>query len=354
MVSFTHGLVVAAVLAQVPPPPATPLDERAANEAAFARERERLRRDFSGGPVVAIVKGEVLGGFDSLEAAAAAADARHPDAAHRFLFRPGAEDGEAAIAMSPWVDSAEKAGNWLQVGNAFLAERGLRFTIGEAIDLEYRGKTLRFPRAPFARFTVASPDGQEARDASFVLSALMDRAVTVTGPLAEVLRLDRFAVPGGARLEGTEAAEPVAPFRKVRLRLRLRDLGFDEEVIAVVVPGRTVESTLRGLLAGTVKIEVLPSREAGAETRTIEAEAEVRKIVAAASASLVPAAKPAGWAWTNEIRFVRKDGTRVVASIGPSLFGVRLPDDSGSKDYVLSAELAAALRPFLASEAAPK
>jgi hypothetical protein len=183
------------------------------------------------------------------------------------------------------------------------------------------------------------------------MSALMDGAVTVPDGLATDLGLDRFAVPGGARLQGTESETPIAPFRKVRIRLGLRALGFDEEVIAVVVPGRTVESAIRSQLAATVKIEVRPvPAPEGTIPRTIDAPEEVKRIVDAAIGSLVPSASPAGGSSSHEIRFIRKDGTISVASLGPGVFGVRLPEGTRTKDYALSAALESALRPYFALE----
>ncbi len=211
-------------------------EERARNEEAFAFHGGRLRREAQG-RWVAIARGEVFGPEETMDAASRAADEKFPDAPHRFVYRPGVDDELLEFAQSPWIDRPGEPGNHLQIGTRWLADRGVDLVMSSDVYVDFRGKKAKYANTAKAPFVVRAADGRgEGRRREFVLSTLMERSISITEECASALGLDRYAVPGGARLRGTESAPP--PYRKVRVRLALPDVGFEGEAIAAVVPGK--------------------------------------------------------------------------------------------------------------------
>src|SRR5262245_25424324 len=89
-------IAASALVPEPQSPTATIESERARDDDAYSGEydwRREILFHQHAGEWAAIVGGEILAPFPTLEACAAEAEKRHPKALHRYVFRIG-EDGE--------------------------------------------------------------------------------------------------------------------------------------------------------------------------------------------------------------------------------------------------------------------
>lgn len=206
-------------------------DQREINEKAYQSGRDYLREVHKGRWVV-IVDGLVMASFAKLDEALVAADERNPDADHRFIFRPGVDDGDEDFVQSPWSNDNP---SWFQLGRRFQKA----FPTTRSWDTWYRdGKSVAAPGGR-ARVSLSVPGSSAdpiTSNAFPVASALFEQDITVSGQVAEHLGLARFSVPGTAWIDWTERLA----CRKVLCRMRLEELDIDTTLVAFVFPKETV------------------------------------------------------------------------------------------------------------------
>ena len=238
--SFLVTLAVVATFAILPPEArslpteptlvlATLEDERAANEEAYLSSRDYLH-EVHKGRWVAIVDGVVIASFETLDEAIEAADQRDAEAAHRFLFRPGVDDGDTEFVQSPWMNSSP---NWFQLGRRF--RKPFPLTIAPHVWIR-DGRKHETPDGK-GRIVLGAPGEEPTYSTHTVCSNMFQQDLTMTGHAADELRLDRFAVPGTAWYPSMDHTA----CRKVLCRVTLGDLDIDATVVAFVFPREYVD-----------------------------------------------------------------------------------------------------------------
>jgi len=205
--------------------------QRAENEKAY-RESSRYLRDAHAGRWVVIVDGVVLASFDRLESASAVADRAFPKAQHRFVFRPGIDDGDEEFVLSPWgIDP-----NWFQLGRRFRKD----YPLVISYDRWSSDAGVHTTRDGRGWVTLSAPGEEPTATVRVVCSNLLEQDLSITGAIAETLRLERFSVPGKAYLR--HAANKNVACRRVLCRVTLDDLAIDSMFTAFVIPQTLVDA----------------------------------------------------------------------------------------------------------------
>lgn len=247
LVPFAIAVLAAASLAashaQTAPPADRIAAERAENDAAFAKDyalhKERLFAEHAG-QWIAIVHGKILPaperGFPIAPAATLAdclkaADARLPDAAHRYVFRLG-EEGDVAysLGMAQHPDV---------FGMALFDLVGINVFATGVVDIERKGKKgkLAFTNdlggALTLATTIADPTGAKEEPIKVVASTGFNGIAVFAPAVADRLGLARFEIPGRAAIEGWAQK---GYCRRARFRMKQPEIDVDEVLPAAIWP----------------------------------------------------------------------------------------------------------------------
>lgn len=212
-----------------PAPKASLAQQRAVNEAVYRKNAASLKSLHAGRWVV-IADGVVTASFECFESAVATADRAFPKADHRFVFRPGIDDGDEEFVQSPWSNADP---SWIQLGRRFRSDYPLTLTVSDW-RRDARIHTTHEGRGAIA---LGAPGSRPAATARAVCSNLFEQDLTITGSIAESLKLERFSVPGTAFLGSHDRIACT----KVLCRVTLDDLGIDDVFTAFVIPRAHVE-----------------------------------------------------------------------------------------------------------------
>ena len=211
--------------------------QRALNQRCFADNEDRIASEF-GGTWVAIVRGELLGGFDSMHSASEAADQVDAEALHRFVFQVGSSESSDSFGTSAWAEKPQ----WRQVGRAFRAANEItvgpsEWRVGENSLGAGDGRALLFLTTP-ATAADGRPwqlpsrgDAPAHSQQAFVASSMLEQEMTLPESDAIVLGLFRYSVPGTARSVAYDVECP-----KVQVRVAEPKLGIDQVVTAFLIP----------------------------------------------------------------------------------------------------------------------
>lgn len=203
--------------------------ERAANERAY-RENSAFLSEIHHGRWVVIAGGIVTASFERLETAISAANRLHPEALHRFVFRPGVDNADEHFVQSPWLNSDP---NWIQLGRRFRADCPLTIT-----PFEWRRGDQVHPTADGrGHVDIGAPSSPAATNVRAVCSNLFEQDITITEAIADARGLERFSVPGTAFMGSRDRIA----CSKVLCRVKLDDLGIDAVFTAFVIPQSFVD-----------------------------------------------------------------------------------------------------------------
>lgn len=200
-------------------------EQRALNQQTYNEEADRLAREHHG-EWVAIVNGKVLGPFDSAKEAIE----KCPGAKHRFIFRPGIDDGDVEFTMSPMNPNNP---SWYQFGREFARTQSLTIT---PFDWRRDGKKIGSQDGR-AGFSLLTPDGGNSVNRRAVCSGLFTDDLIICEQDVWELELDQFSVPGTAKTVGVEEF----PGRKVLCQVQIDELGIEQTVVAYVILNDVVQ-----------------------------------------------------------------------------------------------------------------
>ena len=220
-------------------------EQRAANENAYRESADYLRTVHKDRWVV-IAGGRVLASFEKWQDAVDTADKMDSGAQHRFVFRPGVDDGDEDFMQSPWMSSDP---NWFQLGRRFRTV--YPFTISSDLWI-HKGRSHRTPDGR-GWIALGTPGKKPSVRTRAVGSNLFEQDLSITGQVAETLGLERFSVPGKAFLNRSKKNE----CRKALCRVTIDDLGVDTLVSAFIIPQQIVD---RNPLKVPVEILSVPAK----------------------------------------------------------------------------------------------
>ena len=201
--------------------------ERRINDWNYRNSINSLR-ETSKGEWVVIAKGRISGTFDSFEKAAK----QDLDAAHRFIFRPGIDDGDVNYDLS--VMQSDNP-TWNQLGSKI----GTRFPMRiDSSNWEHKGKTIPTLDGR-ARITIGDTEGNAQVQTLAVRSMMFQDNLTVTQSQSNELKLEKYSVPG--RATWWRGADPG---RKVWCQLKIDGLDIDDRLLAFVVPQKSTGDIL--------------------------------------------------------------------------------------------------------------
>ncbi|MEZ5978479.1 MAG: hypothetical protein R3F34_09695 [Planctomycetota bacterium] len=216
------GLVVALGAASCRPAPAARAwggELVVRNQRTYAAQRDTLRAEHAG-EWMAIAQGEVLGPFEDFQRAVNAVQRRDPGTFHAFVYRPGLDDEDFAIAL----DTSD--GSHAFVGGALLgrlAEASGTAVPTEPIDLEL------VPLAPIEDVEGFTTEG--AAISGFVPSTeRFDLALDAA--TAKRAGARRFYAPAMALVDGAG----VDPVRTTWVRARSTTFGLEAVALVVLLP----------------------------------------------------------------------------------------------------------------------
>ena len=237
------------VISKEPPPtrlmPEDQLNkERTSNDAAYEKNRKRLKQEHQGEWVL-IANGEVTTGLESLEQAHQVGLEKYPNAQHRYLFRAGVDDVEMKFNYSPWSTTP----NWWQLGRKF--RRDHKLNLGPA-SWSSRGNVVSTPNGKAMIGLAAIDDPKNRILHSAVCSALNDHQVTLTEKDAKKLKLGRFEVP----VMATNQPYRDVSFRKVHVLVTQNELKIEQAVLGFVAPDKIVNKDPSNQLKADLEAKV--------------------------------------------------------------------------------------------------
>lgn len=217
--------------------------ERVKNRLAYEGARDRLRKEVPSGAFVVIVNGEVHSPHESLKDAASFAHRASPDALHRYLYRPGIDDVEDAVRLSPFILQGSDDKCWMQYGDSLLTTLEIA-QMASAHDLIWsrRGKRVAWsgeaPRAPLNLRAYQSDDAAlesaPAIAVNAIGSALLQSTLTIPERVGKLLDLDRHAIPGKRTIQFSE--QRLVECRVGWAEISVVELGLLEPIPVVELP----------------------------------------------------------------------------------------------------------------------
>ena len=209
-------------------------DARRIDEDAVAAREADDPRD--AGQWIVVQHGDVAAVASLPDDAVRAAEAKLPNAVHRFVYRPS-DCGQRLYRMAYVPDGGVAA------GRRFLADLGLQATgpAGRATGLIRRGggDGIDLTRTPRFAIDVAALDGSAHVTLTAAYDPDFDGGLLVPRETAAALHLERFEIPGGADVQVALAR----PFHAARATAivtvtALQTSGPAEVVFETPGPGR--------------------------------------------------------------------------------------------------------------------
>ena len=199
-------------------------EQRQRNEKAVADAKAEIAK-VKPGNWIAVVDGQVLTQFASMDEADQAAEKVNANAAHRFIYRPGVDDQQVEFALSPWSDRP----NWVQLGRRFHTNADLTVAANTWVT---NGK-----RVDDERVQIHSLDKGNSTEISqkTVVSGMFLYDITLTESIAEKVGVYRYSTPGVAHLKGW-SAKNAHKCQTGFCKAKIPGLDVDLPVLAFVIP----------------------------------------------------------------------------------------------------------------------
>ncbi|MBI3845106.1 MAG: hypothetical protein HY292_10780 [Planctomycetes bacterium] len=216
--------------------------ERVCNDEVFDEQfRNAKERLFQQHPAawVAIVGGELLETFDSMSACVEAADHKHPNARHRYLFRIG-EEGDTRL-QGPAPIEPEQPRDCIGCGfKALFRPSEMISPSTQTLTWTRNGKstTRRWFNENYTEIEVADPFGAKPKSIRVVDSGSFTGVLGLCRETAAGFDLARFEIPGRAFIKGSMTGDTFE-CRRARARIRVPEIDIDEAIPVVIWEGIT-------------------------------------------------------------------------------------------------------------------